>query len=153
MQTTETGFAVMTTAALKIAGLPYRQWRTAVDKRDFISAPPTVGTDRRWSDDDLLVLCWYASLWKSGMARPLAGQLANALHRAIAREPNAETMNCWAWEADGERGCLRVGTTPPDEAPKAEIIFVIPVSQWRENVRLAVANLHAKKGARDGKRR
>jgi hypothetical protein len=139
---------VGTSVALKILRVSPSDWRSAKDKGLYTCAPPTRNGKRTWTLDDLVCLAWYDALCATGMPRPLAGGMADELSKAIARQPSAPWFNVYAWERDGERGGLSIGSEPPSDAPNAQMILVVPVTQWRCNVRAAVKNFYDRRDAR-----
>jgi hypothetical protein len=129
---------VSTRAATKIAGITPASWRQSINRGDFPCAPAVREGQRMWAPDDLLVLCWHSALIKSGMRRPMAGGLAGLLRKAIAADPDAETLSVYTW-SERTKGHLAVGRTPPVE--DAVRIMDIPVVHWRRNVADAIARV------------
>ena len=136
-----------TSEALRITKVRVSDWRAAVDRGFYKCAPPTQNGRRTWTLDDLVCLAWYDALRAMNMPRPLAGAMAAELLMAIARQPDATEFNVYAWERDEERGGLSIGSEPPPDAPNAQLILVVPLAQWRSNVRAAIENFYARRAA------
>jgi len=151
MQSAET---ITTTAALRVAGLSTLNWRISSEQGHYTAAPPSTANNRRWTADDCVPLVWFAGLHNGGMPRPMAGRCAQLLKEAMAREPDAVTLNVWSWTHDGERGHLAISTNPPPEARgAASVTFIIPLAQWRKNARQALANIARKRGGGHARKR
>lgn len=143
---------ILTADALKITRVSQSHWRTSIDKALYVCAPPTVNGRREWNVDSLVCLAWYDSLVRVGMKRVIAGTMAAELNRAIARNPSTESFNVYAW-GDREHSGLSVGNEPPDEAPSAQVIFVMPLATWRNNIRAAIVHYLQRRAERDANRR
>jgi len=144
---------ILTAEALKITRVSQSNWRTSIDKGLYACAPPTVDGRREWDVDSLVCLAWYDALVKAGMKRAMAGGMAAELTKAIARDRGAESFNVYAWERDQRHGGLSIGTEPPDEAPSAQLILVMPLAAWRNNIRTAIGHYFQRRAERDAKRR
>jgi hypothetical protein len=144
---------INTPEALKITGASEANFRRATDLGTYTCAPPVVGGRRHWELDDLLCLTWFNALCTGGMKRPMAGELAALLQQALKQQPTATSFDVVVWEEEFERGRLAIGTEPPADAPtSAQVIFTIPVKQWRKNIAAAVKDFDRRRAAHHAKR-
>ena len=137
----EPGFPVETVEALAIAGIERKQWENLLQRRLYDAAPPTIpGRARAFAVDDVVCLVVLDRLLRGGMAPPMAGRVASAVRKELAkRHENLERL----WIASTRSGVPRrvVSRKPPAGILQQEIM----VGYARRRVLELAAELAAKR--------
>lgn len=122
-----------TADALALARLTPKTWDNLVSRGLFSEAPPTTTTHpRRFGVDDVVCLSVLSHYLSTGCGPHMAGRVASAVRRELAKGgPGLQTL----WVANTTDGTpCRVMAQPP----KAAIADQIPVAELRQTIRQAV---------------
>jgi hypothetical protein len=140
---TTTDAEIGTGLALELARLDTITWRTAMDRRHYMAAPPTLpnGRQRSWTIDDILPLRLFATLVDIGMPTPQAGAMSNQLAIGLVKDPHAAEQHVYIIRHRSKPAEVRIRSETP---PRGEHVMSLPVAAWRRTIRSELRDMWRK---------